>query len=131
MSLHTGTIKRGTGRAGKLGFPTINIDLKDTLRPGSPRPCSGQAGQENISGIYAARVVIDGVSYNSAAYADRRRNLLEAHLLDFSGEIYGLEASIELLQKISDDKFFDSDTMLSAKIADDVKKAREYFKSQS
>lgn len=115
MSLHTGTIERGTGRAGKFGFPTINIALKDS----------------SVYGIYAALVVVDGISYNSAVYADRRRNLLEAYLLDFSGELYGREAGIKLIQKIRDDKVFDNDAALAAAIADDIKKAREYFKMQS
>ena len=104
-------IEKGTGRASRLGFPTINIPFED----------------EEISGIYAARVIIDKVSFNSAVYADKRRNLLEAHLLDFSGELYGREASIELLKKLRDDNVFDNDAALRAAIADDVRKVIEYF----
>ena len=111
MSFHAGTIEKGTGRASKLGFPTINILLED----------------ESVSGIYAARVTVDGVSYNSAAYANRRRKLLEAHLLDFSGELYGREANIELLEKLRDDNVFDNDAALRAAIENDIQKARGYF----
>jgi riboflavin kinase / FMN adenylyltransferase len=111
MSIHTGKIERGTGRATKLGFPTANIPFKGG----------------GISGIYAARVTLNGATYNSAVYADGKRKLLEAHLLDFSGELYGHEIIIELLEKLRDDKMFKDDTKLRAAIADDVKKTREYF----
>ena len=73
----TGVVQEGEKRGARLGFPTANIALPDA----------------DISGIYAARVVADGRTHPAAVYADRRRKLLEAHLLDFSGNLYGKSIS--------------------------------------
>lgn len=107
----SGIIQRGHGTGKKLGFPTINIPLDD----------------ESISGIYAAIVTIKGSPYRAAAYADSRRKLLEAHLLHFEDDLYGLEAMIELKKKIRDDQRFGSEVDLKKAIASDVEAVRAYF----
>ena len=111
MFLHTGIVERGTGRATALGFPTINIPFDNA----------------GITGIYAGRVIIEETSYPAAIYVDQRRHLLEAHLLDFSGELYGSKVGIELHQKLREDAKFDDEASLRAAIADDIQKARRYF----
>lgn len=107
-----GIIQHGSGTGKKIGFPTLNIPLDD----------------ESVSGIYAAVVIIKGSPYHAAAYADTRRKLLEAHLLDFEDDLYGLEASIELKKKIREDKRFDDETELKNAIAADVRAIEEYFR---
>lgn len=79
------------------------------------------------SGIFAAKVFVDGKEYSAAAYADPSRKILEAHLLDFSGDLYGKEIEIELFEKIRDAEPFSDETSLQAAIAADVAKIREYF----
>lgn len=111
MRAHRGIVQKGAGRAAALGFPTANIAL----------------GDPTVSGVYAARVAAGNKSYAAAAYADRKRKVLEAHIIEGSDDLYGKEVLIELLLKIRDASSFDSDDALRAAIADDVKKAREYF----
>lgn len=101
--------KKGTA----LGFPTINIPLKNTL----------------VSGIYAGTVAVRGVVYNSAVYVNPRRAILEAHLLDFSGDLYGIEVSITLLKKIRADKTYTNEKELVATISADIQTVRTYFES--
>jgi riboflavin kinase/FMN adenylyltransferase len=81
-----------------------------------------------LSGIYAARVVIEGKQYPTAVFADEKRDVLEAHILDKNLDLYGKEITIELLQKLRDAKTFSNDEDLRAAIADDIEKVREYFK---
>lgn len=111
--MYRGIVQKGARRGESLGFPTANISLTD----------------ESVSGIYAARVSIGGRAYEAAVYADTHRQLLEAHLLDFSGgDLYGQEIEIEILEKIRDDKRFDSEEELHKAIAEDVQKVRDFFK---
>ena len=107
-----GTVQKGERRGSELGFPTANIPLTD----------------ESISGIYAARARIQNETPRAAAvFVDRRRKLLEAHILDFSDDLYGREITIELHKKIREDQAFDDAVSLREAIAADVKAVRAYF----
>lgn len=108
--MFTGVVQRGTKRAAELGFPTINIPL-----------------DEDISGVFAAEVLIDARRYPAAAFADRTRKLLEAHVLDQRFDMYGKKVSIVLLKKIRESAVFADDDALREAIADDVEKVRSYF----
>lgn len=109
MSIYTGTVTAGSRKASALGFPTINIPLSDAT----------------LSGIYAGKVTLHGKPYIAAIYADQRRKILEAHLIDFfkGGAITG-EIVIELGRKIREDRMFDDDEALKLAIADDVEQVR-------
>lgn len=108
-----GVVQMGAKRGRALGYPTINLSLE----------------KSTVSGIYAALAYVDGgAPYLAAVFADPTRGIIEAHLLDFRGEIYGLDATIELHEKIRDTKRFSSDVELKTAIADDIAKVREYFK---
>ena len=110
---YIGTVERGVKRGQVLGFPTANIPLTD----------------REISGIYAGRVKVGTFTYESAVFADQKRNVLEAYLLDFTGDLYGKELTIELHQKIRETGEFVDDDTLKKQIADDVAKTREYFQT--
>ena len=111
QKIFTGTVRKGTKRAAALGFPTVNIPLEEA----------------GVSGVYVARLVFEGKEYPAAAFADQKRKLLEAHILDFSENVYGKEVLIELLEKIREAQVFDNDTALRLAILKDVENVREYF----
>ena len=111
MKKYTGIVQKGTKRAAELGFPTVNILLADS----------------SVSGIYAAKVSVGGEEYIAAAFADQKRNVLEAHVLDFSDELYGKEVTIELCKKIRGNVQFSDDAALRAAIEGDIAKVRAYF----
>ncbi|MDO8552532.1 MAG: riboflavin kinase [bacterium] len=121
MRSYTGIVIKGQGRATVLGFPTANIALKD----------------DTVSGIYAARVKVRGAEYLAAVFADQKRKVLEAHLLDYAGDLSsgGGSASggnekkitIELHKKIREHKDFTNDADLQAEIGRDVACVREFF----
>ena len=108
----TGIVQKGIGRGKALGFPTANIPLEDTA----------------VSGIFAALVLVDGKEYQAAAFADQKRDVLEAHLLDAGLDLYGKEISIEFLHKIRESRVFTDDAELRVTIAGDIAAVREYFK---
>ena len=106
--VYSGIVTRGQGAATRLGFPTVNIVLVD----------------DSVNGVYAAKIRADGGHYMGAVFADQKRKLLEAHLLDFSGDLYGKEITIEVYEKIRDSQYFKDEQQLSAAIAEDVRKTR-------
>ena len=114
MNIFRGVVERGTARAKSLGYSTINIPLGDTP----------------VSGIYAAKVKVGEEEYEAVAYADQKRKVLEAHILDFSEDLYGWNVTIELLGKIREHKKFTDDTLLKKAIAEDVAATRFYFKKK-
>lgn len=111
MRSFKGVVQKGAKRAAALGYPTVNIPLDE----------------RNASGIYAARVLFEGTEHPAAAFADQKRKVLEAHMLDANLDLYGKEITIELLKKIRDNESFDDDAALCAAIASDVAAIREYF----
>lgn len=107
-----GIVQHGAGKGRLLGYPTANIPAT------APAP----------SGIYAARVRIGAdAPYRAAAFGDPARGILEAHLLDFDDDLYGLEIEVELLRKLRENRAFESEASLRQAIAEDVSAVREYF----
>lgn len=105
--------KRG---AAKLGFPTANLRLGGTLLP---KP-----------GVYAVWAMLDGEPHQAVANVGVNPTFgdtgltLEAHILDFSGDIYGRTLSLQFVQRLRSEKKFDSIEELKARIADDVRLGR-------
>ena len=119
-----GVVVRGDGRGRTLGFATANLDLQGELRP--PR------------GVYAASVEIDGTVHPAAVNVGGRptfypegehADTVEVHLLDFAGQLYGLELEVVLLSRLRDEQKFDSVEELKAQIAADVAAVRARHES--
>ncbi len=102
-----GTVSGGSAQASALGYPTANIPL-----------------QSDTSGIYVVRVLVEGNEYGGVAYADQARGILESHLFDFSGDLYGKEVSVTLVEKLRDSRSFATVEEQKQAIADDVHAAR-------
>lgn len=111
MQSFSGVVIRGSQRAALLGYPTINIELKDP----------------SVSGIFAAKVMIDGIERIAAAFADSARGVLEANILDVSDDFYGKDARIDLYKKLRDNQRFENDQLLKMAMASDVELVRAYF----
>ena len=116
----SGRVMYGDGLGRKLGFPTVNLALRRRLVP--------------VSGIFAARVRVPGEGpLGAAAYVGRRpvvggrEQRLEAHILDFSGDLYGRRLSVELLERLREDRHFDSLDTLAEQMRTDVKSARTFL----
>lgn len=107
----SGIVEKGQGLGKPIGFPTANIPFQD----------------EAFSGTYAGTVIVDGREYVAAVYANQNRHLLESHLLDFSGDLYGAEMTVTLYEKLAESKGFASDAEREEFIDWAVRSVREYF----
>jgi riboflavin kinase/FMN adenylyltransferase len=120
-----GHVIGGDQRGRTLGFPTANVKLGEYLRP--------------AFGIYAVRARLDRPG---AQWIDGVANLgirpmwrtdepmLEAHLFDFSGDIYGQVLRVRLIERLRAEAKFDSVEALVAQVDRDKIAAREALLSQ-
>lgn len=121
----SGRVIHGAKLGRTLGFPTINLRLSNHRKP----------HRAALSGIFVAQVhglaerpLPAVASLGVRPTVDNsKRELLEAHLFDFSQSVYGRLVKVELLQKLRDEmKYPDLDTLRAA-ITEDCEQAREWF----
>src|SRR5688572_28347668 len=118
----SGRVAHGAKLGRGLGFPTANIVLRRTAP---------------ISGIFAVEVEgIVGGKRTGVASVGRRPTvnpvpipLLEVHLFDWEGDLYGSHIKVRFLKKLRDEKKYEGLAALQAAIAADAKEAREFFET--
>ncbi|MFA5626942.1 MAG: bifunctional riboflavin kinase/FAD synthetase [Thiohalomonadaceae bacterium] len=115
-----GRVAHGDKRGRTIGFPTANIHLH---RKASP-----------LSGVFAIELFgIDGEPWHGVANVGCRptveglRPLLEAHLFDFTGDLYGRHVCVNFLHKIREEQRFACFDDLKQQILLDAQSAREFF----
>ncbi len=69
-------------------------------------------------------VTLQGKVYRAAVYADQRRRILEAHLIDFVGGAIKGSVTVMLGPKVREDRMFDTDEALKMAIVDDIEQVR-------
>ena len=103
-----------------IGFPTANLKFKENLI--LPRP-----------GIYATKVYIKDKVYMGATNIGFNPTVrveklsIETHILEFSQDIYGETIKIEFLERLRDEKKFDSLDGLKEQLKKDTKKIYEKY----
>jgi riboflavin kinase/FMN adenylyltransferase len=112
-----GTVVAGDGRGASLGYPTANLDVD-----------AGLAGPP--TGIYACRARLEdrtvsaavsvGVNPTFGGEPGRSPVRVEAHLLGFEGDLYGRRLTLELVDRLRDERRFDSTDALIAQMTRDV-----------
>jgi len=113
-----GTVVGGDQRGRTLGFPTANVESETELLP--PR------------GVYAVSVQIDGARPHLPAVAnlgtrptfDGSRFLIEVHLLDWSGDLYGRELVVHFAHRLRGEQRFSGPAALIDQLRRDVAEAR-------
>jgi riboflavin kinase/FMN adenylyltransferase len=112
-----GIVERGDGLATKIGFPTANIAVENELIP--------------AYGVYSCRVHIDDEAHDGALYIGERPTIdnaknkrVEAHVFDYSGNLYGKYIEVEVIDSVRGDQKFESVDELVRQIDIDCKKIR-------
>jgi riboflavin kinase / FMN adenylyltransferase len=112
----SGQVVSGQRLGRTLGVPTANIALEPNNRL--------------AHGIYAVVARVDGrpfpavASFGTRPTVDDGPPLLEVHLLDFEGDLYGREMEVEFIERIRDERKFDSIPSLTAEMERDKERAR-------
>jgi riboflavin kinase/FMN adenylyltransferase len=116
-----GAVIRGDGLGRQLGFPTANLDTTGLTLP--PK------------GVYAVLAETGGETCRAVLNIGHRPTLqnpapqlrVEAHLLDFKGDLYGRELELVFVEKLRDEKKFKSLEALRAQIGRDIQEAQKRF----
>lgn len=117
-----GMVVHGDGRGRTINVPTCNIDFPhEKVLP--------------LPGVYACKVYIDGEEHLSVANFGFRPTFthstveprLEAHILDFDGDLYGKELDAHLVQRVRPEIKFANVQELIAQINKDILITRGIF----
>ena len=115
----TGTVVEGEKLGGKLGIPTANLAVRNELLP--------------ARGVYVGRAIVSGFQLPAVTNVGIRPTVggqkvtVEAHILDYSGKLYGQGMELQFLKKLREEKKFAGIDELKAQIHSDIQSAREYF----
>jgi len=119
-----GRVYRGQQLGRTLGFPTANLRLDRRRSP--------------IAGIFAVRVhgAVAGRAADGVASLGTRPTvggtvpLLEAHLFDFAGDLYGRELEVEFVARLRDELKFASVDAMVARMHRDAAEARKALREE-
>jgi riboflavin kinase/FMN adenylyltransferase len=115
-----GTVVKGDARGRTIGFPTANVCSTNELLP--------------PNGVYATTAIIGGVVWPSVTNIGTRptvdssgRITVETHVFDFDRDLYGTTMRVAFVQRLRDERAFESLELLKAQIALDCARARVLF----
>ncbi|HTV76194.1 MAG TPA: bifunctional riboflavin kinase/FAD synthetase [Candidatus Baltobacteraceae bacterium] len=115
----SGRVVEGDKLGRKFGFPTANIDTAGLVLP----PNGVYSGCTKVKG-QLFRVALN-IGLRPTVASGRPQLRVEAHLLDFSGKLYGEELEVEIGEKLRDEHKFNSPDELSEQIKRDVLEVRK------
>lgn len=113
----TGIVEEGEQRGRQLGFPTANLSTEQELLP--------------KRGVYACWTEFEGQMYPTATNIGIRptfselRPTIEAHLIDFRGNLYQKKMTVHFVKKLRDERAFSSIHTLKEQIEQDIQQAKE------
>ncbi len=115
-----GTVVRGDGRGRTLGFPTANLRTDNELLP--------------PHGVYATTAKVDGIIRSSVTNVGGRptvdrsgRTTVETHIFNIDRDLYDTSLRIGFVQRLRDERPFESLEALRSQIAADCGRARVLF----
>jgi riboflavin kinase / FMN adenylyltransferase len=119
-----GIVTRGKHIGTDIGFPTVNLSVnaKMAIPP---------------DGVYATRAYIGGQEFQSMTnigkrptFGDNNERTIESYILNYNRDIYGKEVKIDIIQRLREEKRFESIEELKKQIAEDVKHGAEILNTQ-
>ena len=117
-------VVRGDQRGRTIGFPTANLATDNELLP--------------ANGVYATTASVNGVVYPSVTNIGVRptvdnsgRVSIETHIFGFDRDLYGRSIRVGFVQRLRDERKFESLDALRAQIEDDCSRARVLFERLS
>lgn len=122
----TGVVERGDERGRTLGFPTANLPLP----PGHEPEDGVWAGIAQVHGSGDVHVAAVSVGTRPTYYRRDGVRLLEAHLLDFSGDLLGARLTVHLYRRLRNQRRFDGPAELVTQLEVDVRAVRAWAREQ-
>lgn len=120
----TGTVVHGDKRGRTIGFPTANMEVaREKLLPAyGVYACWVHVGAQRLPGI---------VNIGQRPTFDPPKLMIEAHLFDWAGDLYGQEIAVSLVKRIRAEQAFPGIDALVAQITADCQVARASLQAAS
>jgi riboflavin kinase/FMN adenylyltransferase len=115
----SGIVNKNAGRGRKLGYPTANLEI----------------APEIPDGLFLGITKVDGRNYPSLVFVGaaetfgEKKRQAESYLLNFSGDLYDKNISVETIKKLRDNKKFATQEELVSQMRQDEQVAREFFRN--
>jgi len=119
-----GKVVAGAGRGGEMGFPTANLNV----RPGQAIPPDG---------VYCGLARVNGHTYQAMTNIGRNptfgknERTVESFILDYHGDLYGHELSVDFVSRLREEKKFRNADELKKQVAEDIKQGKRILGSCS
>ena len=116
-----GPVVHGDERGRQIGFPTLNVGVSaDRWLP--------------PNGVYVTRATVGDREFEACTnigvrptFEGDETRLVETHLLDFEGDLYGQVVTVELVERLRSEQKFDGIEALTEQIKADLVATREWF----
>jgi len=111
-----GVVEKGDQRGRELGYPTANVAVPADILLPAPGIYAGWYGGEQAAAISVGR--------RPTFHEGGAPVVLEAYLLDFTGDLYGRQAQVSFVSRLRDEERYDSTEALVAQMVLDVEATR-------
>lgn len=119
----TGTVVNGKQLGGKIGFPTANIDIKETYK------LIPKTGVYVVKSEINKKVIFGMMNIGNRPTINGEHQTIEVHFFDFNQNVYHQKITIETLYFLREEQKFDSVKMLVHQLKKDEEIARTYIKN--
>lgn len=116
-----GTVVQGDQRGRTIGFPTANVVLPEDMA----RPANGVYACQYITSDGVVRPAAVNVGVRPTFYESAEAAILEAHLLDFDGDLYGQTAQVRFVSFLRSERRFNGIEELKTQLGRDIADTRE------
>ena len=116
-----GNVVNGKQLGGKIGYPTANIDVKETYK------LIPKTGVYVVKSLIDEKTVFGMMNIGSRPTVDGNHQTIEVHFLDFNQDLYDKNLTIELIYFLRDEQKFDSIDLLINQLKKDEETARNYI----
>ena len=117
----SGTVVNGKQLGGKIGFPTANIDVKESYK------LIPKTGVYVVQSLIENQVVFGMMNIGNRPTVDGDYQTIEVHFFDFDKNLYNKQLTIELIYFLRDEHKFDSVASLIVQLKKDEETARAYL----
>lgn len=117
-----GTVIRGKSRGKRLGYPTANIHPLNDIAP---------------PGVFISRVGIGSKKFPSVTHVgskptfNEKEVMIESYIIDYNDSLYKKKLRVFFLEKIREEKKFETPEALSLQIKKDLEQTLIYFQKQN
>jgi riboflavin kinase/FMN adenylyltransferase len=118
-----GNVVNGKKLGGKIGYPTANIDVKETYK------LIPKTGVYVVKSLIAEEIVFGMMNIGNRPTINGNHQTIEVHFFDFNKDLYHQNLTIELLYFLRDEQKFDSLELLIDQLKKDELIARDYIKN--